>query len=256
MVADADGIEEEVEMPSLSILQAALNSSDVDDRMEAVQQISAFVSEAYGPEGAELGMALRDSGTIELLAKLVSDPNMEVRAHALLALGNLCSDSVDPASSSTKSLLLDLSMENSLMDCIASDNSSVLLVACATLQNLCHDAEWAKRVVTVGVEARLEKLVGHQDARVVRYASGALKNLTIASATMGTPRPQLSARATDAVRTRELEASVEEFMRRRATQAIRRNVRFTALAPSQSSLPGSYSRSASGHALHHVSSRL
>jgi hypothetical protein len=221
---DGSEVDEEVEFPSLPVLQASLQSSDVEDRMEAVQQISVFVSEAYGSEGMELGVALRDSGTVALLVKLVSDPSAEVRAHALLALGNLCSDSVDPQSAATKALLLELGMEQALMGCIASDDESVLLVACATLQNLCHDANWAKRVVAAGVEARLEKLVAHEDARVVRYASGALKNLTIASATMGAPGPQLSATATDAVRRRELEASVEEFMQRRACRAIGRGV--------------------------------
>lgn len=219
-----DEVVDEEEFPSLPVLQSALQSANEDDRLEAVQQISVFVSEAYGAEGMELGGALRDSGTVALIAKLVSDTSAEVRSHALLALGNLCSDSVDPNSTATKALLLELGMEKALMDCITSEDESVLLVACATLQNLCHDAAWAKSVVAAGVETRLEKLVAHSDARVVRYASGALKNLTIASATMGAPGPQLSATATDAVRRRELEASVEEFTQRRACRAIGRAV--------------------------------
>ena len=76
------------------MLQSALQSANEDDRLEAVQQISVFVSEAYGAEGMELGGALRDSGTVALIAKLVSGTSAEVRSHALLALGNLCSDSV------------------------------------------------------------------------------------------------------------------------------------------------------------------
>ena len=54
------------------------------------------------------------------------------------------------------------------MDCITSEDESVLLSR-ATLQNLCHDAAWAKSVVAAGVETRLEP-VAHSDARVVRYA--------------------------------------------------------------------------------------
>ena len=87
-------LEEEVEddddLPSLPLLQASLASHERDIRAEAARQISAFVSEAYGEEGAELGAALRESGIVAQLAKLVSDDGAEVRAHALLALGNLC----------------------------------------------------------------------------------------------------------------------------------------------------------------------
>ena len=223
-----DEIDDEIddEMPSLPLLQASLASTDSDVRQEAARQISAFVSEAYGEEGAELGAALREGGIVSQLAGLVGDESAEVRAHALLALGNLCSDSVDPNSSSTKALLLELGMEKALLKNMqAGADESVLLVACATLQNLCHDAAWARRVVSAGVESRLEALVSHSDARVVRYASGALKNLTIASATMGSAAPQLSSPAKQAVRQRELEASLEEFGRRRALKTIGRSVR-------------------------------
>lgn len=211
---------------SLSLLQASLASSDAELRAEAAQQISAYVSEAYGEEGAELGHALRVSGIVEQLSGLVSDTSAEVRAHALLALGNLCSDSVDPSSSTTKALLLELGMEHALLANVqASAEESVLLVACATLQNLCHDASWAQRVIAAGVESRLEALIAHSDPRVVRYASGALKNLTIASATMGAAAPQLSAHANQAVRQRERDASREEFSRRRALRTIARRTR-------------------------------
>ena len=53
----------------------------------------------------------------------------------------------------TTALLLELGAERALLDCISSSNQSVLLVACATLQNLCHDATWAVRVIAAGVEA-------------------------------------------------------------------------------------------------------
>ena len=218
-------IEDEDALPSLPLLQSSLASTDASVRIEAVRQISAFVSEAYGEEGAELGQALRESGMVGQLAELVSDASSEVRAHALLALGNLCSDSVDPASSSTKALLLEHEMERALLaNMRAEAEESVLLVACATLQNLCHDAAWARRVIAAGVEARLETLVSHADPRVVRYASGALKNLTIASATMGTAAPQLSAHANQAVRQRELEAATDDLRRRRALRTLSRQV--------------------------------
>ena len=110
-----DDVEDSLEDISLPLLQASLGSNEEDVRIEAVTQISAFVSESYGEEGAELGMALRESGIVAQLAALVSDESAEVRAHTLLALGNLCSDSVDPASVFTKALLLELGMETALL---------------------------------------------------------------------------------------------------------------------------------------------
>lgn len=210
------------EVPELPVLQEALQSDVEELRIDAVEQISAFVAEAYGAEGELLGMSLRESGTVKLLAKLVGDPSDEVRAHALLALGNLCSDSVDPSSAVTKALLLELGTDRALMDCIGSSDESVMLVACATLQNLCHDAAWAQSIIAAGMESRLEALVSHTDPRVVRYASGALKNLTIASATVGSKGPQLSASASHAIKQREHEASIEAFVRRRAVRRISR----------------------------------
>ena len=42
-------------------------------------------------------------------------------AHALLALGNLCSDSVDPRSGETKALLLGLGVEAALLECFSAE---------------------------------------------------------------------------------------------------------------------------------------
>lgn len=213
-------------MISLPMLQQSLAATDLEVRLEATRQVSEFVSESYGDEGAELSAALRENGVVAQLAKLVSDESAEVRAHVLLALGNLCSDSVDPFSSATKALLLELGTERALLENVqAGAEASVLLVACATLQNLCHDAAWAQRVIAAGVEGRLEALVAHSDPRVVRYASGALKNLTIAGATLGAAAPQLSAHANQAVRQRAHEASLEQFGRKRAMRLISRQAK-------------------------------
>ena len=96
------------EVPELPVLQEALQSDVEELRIDAVEQISAFVAEAYGAEGELLDAD--ESGTVKLLAKLVGDPSDEVRAHALLALGNLCSDSVDPSSAVTKRFCLSLAL--------------------------------------------------------------------------------------------------------------------------------------------------
>ena len=87
---DSQEVDDE-EIPSLPLLQASLASADVEVRVEAAQQISAFVGESYGAEGAELGAALREMGVVAQLAALVSDESADVRTHALLAAPPRCS---------------------------------------------------------------------------------------------------------------------------------------------------------------------
>lgn len=202
----------------LASLVQALDSDDLDVRLDAVEQIAEHIGEAFGAQGAALGSTLRDSGIVERLARLVGDPSQTIKCHALLALGNLCSDAVDSHSSRTKALLLELGMDGALMDCVASTEPSVLLVACATLQNLCHNPAWAARVLADGVEKRMEALLTHEDPRIVRYASGALKNLTLSADSAA----QLSESATAHVQQRVQEATVEVFMQRRALRTIGR----------------------------------
>ena len=222
-----DGDEDVEEDLSVQEYIALLDSGDAASCAAAAESIAAIVGEAFGEDGAALGKTLRESGIVAKLAHCVSFTTAEVRAHALLALGNLCSDAVDPRSSQTKSLLLDVGLERSLMTCVAEgEEPSVMLVAAATLQNLCHDGAWAARIVAIDGSARLEALLGHADERVIRYASGALKNLTLLSGKSASGRDivELSASASHAVRQREHEAQLEEFTRRRARRVLGRGV--------------------------------
>jgi hypothetical protein len=221
-----EAADEPLDGPPLSLLELAhtLATDNAEARVDAVEQLATVVSEAFGAEGAALGAALREAGIVAQLARLLSDATVEVRLHAILALGNLCSDSVDPHSRKTKALCLELVSDAALVACISDAEPSVVLVGCAMVQNLSLDAAWAARMVATGVGGRLEQLLSHGDARLVRYASGALKNLTLASQSVGGPAPQLSMAASHAVRQREREDSLEMFMRRRACRAIGRAV--------------------------------
>ena len=226
--AAAEVDSEDDEEISVAEYVALLDSSDASSRAAATESLAAIVGEAFGEDGAVLGTTLRESGIVARLARCVADTTAaEIRAHALFALSNLCSDAVDPRSSQTKALLLGIGLESSLMTCVGDgEEPSVLLVAAATLQNLCHDAAWAARIVAIGGETRLEALLAHADPRVVRYASGALKNLTLLAArTLGGSGPQLSEQASHAVRQREHEAKLEDFAVQRARRRLSSGVR-------------------------------
>ena len=111
------------------------------------------------------------------IALLINDASVEVQQQALLVLGNLCSDALDPNSILTKRLLLQGGADRDVTLTLYSNDVSVLLYACGCLQNLCVDDEWAKALVANEVEKRLAELLVHQDYRVVNYAAGAIKNL-------------------------------------------------------------------------------
>ena len=94
-----------------------------------------------------------------------------------------------------------------------------LLFACGCLQNLCHDPLWSELLVQRGYEPRMRALLEHPNAQVVRYAAGALKNLSV------TLDAQLDGSTAAVVEQRTLDAEVEALRYRRAMRRIARGFR-------------------------------
>jgi hypothetical protein len=140
-----------------------LTSTDPEDRIEGAGVMCEWVNSAYGDVGAALGAAVRQKGGIPVLSKLWSDRELLVKQRSLLILGNLCSDSVDAESGETKEILLQCRAEHALLACAHSDDPTVLLLACAALQNLCQDVSWAHAVMECGFLPRLEVLVRREE---------------------------------------------------------------------------------------------
>ena len=136
--------------PKTSELIQGMRSADAGERADALAMLSEVVGQAYGDAGAELGEAVRQGGGVALLAWLLADPYDQVQQQALLVIGNLCSDSVDPHSMATKQSLLRHGAGRSLLACVFSDDPYMLILACGALQNLCYDRDWATFVVEHG----------------------------------------------------------------------------------------------------------
>ena len=153
-------------------------------RRTALFDLCELLNTAYGEAGLELGRNVREHGGIPKLIALIEDPDPAVHQQALLCIGNLASDSVDPDSGLTKQLLLDSGSAEILMACAFSDDPDMLVPACGLLQNVCCNRDWATLVVEHRVDTRFEQLTHHADPIVVRYASGALTNL---AQTLATP---------------------------------------------------------------------
>ena len=206
---------DDVDDSPLTILElfGLIKSKDENDRLDGLAELSDLVDSAYGDDGAALGEAVRAVGGLPLLGWLIVDPSPLVQQEALLILGNLCSDACDPNSALTKKMLLDTGAHRAIIMAIGSPDPTVLLYACGALQNLCHDDEWARLLISHKVQQRLESLVSHEDARVGHYAAGALKNMLTR---VGQDASALSSTALEAVKQRDHEAKVEAFRYKRA----------------------------------------
>lgn len=203
----------------MQLLLNQLRSEHPNERRAALADLCELLGTAYGGAGLEIGRAIRANGGILLLTTLIADPEPTIHQQALLCLGNLASDSVDPDSSLTKQLLLDSGSAQILMACVFSDDPDMLVPACGVLQNVSCDRSWAELVVAHRVDHRLEQLTSHADPMVVRYAAGALTNIAQSLA-----QPALSDSALHAVAERMQQAQLEDFSVRRAVSRITRGV--------------------------------
>lgn len=127
---------------------------------------------SYGESGIELGAALREGGGVPILALLLNDSVPEIQQNALLIAANICSDSFDANSRTTKRALLECGGARALMTCVYADDPQTFALACGALQNLTHERGWAEQAMAI--LSQLEALLAHENMSVVRYASGAL----------------------------------------------------------------------------------
>ena len=188
---------------------ATIRAGDLDERFDALQDLSELIEDAYGDDGAATGRELRAQGGVNVLATLLMEPYPEMQACVLQTLGNVCSDSVDPKSHETKSLLVAAGGDQVIFECLLSDDESVLFMACAVLQNLCNEPEWSQIVVQQRAYIGLEALLVHPEERVQRYSAGALRNLISSQRLIDAKLPELSDEAYEAIHRREIEAAIQ-----------------------------------------------
>jgi hypothetical protein len=200
----------------------------LDSDPEALALLCELIAEAYGDDGMLAGHAFRQCGGTQKLVSLINWWNMlahqaevaELRRLALELVANLSSDAVDPNSLETKRELLSCGGEMALLACLKGADEVVVRLTCGALQNLCTLSSWAEVVVDNGAQADLERLLSHPDPATMRYASGTLRNLQVALEKAGRPPPLLSPQAAQSVATRQRDAAVDAFKRKRAMRRI------------------------------------
>ena len=163
----------------------------------------------------------------ELLSRLLATGSEQTKYGALQLLVNLCSDAVDPASGLTKRSLLEHGAGPTVLAFTRSAGGDGQVLACAALQNLVSTPEWARLVVSTGHMTTLEQLVESDEsdeAVLVRYAAGTLKNVLVALRTAGDDYTA-SAATLEAISRRTRQATLEAFAYKRTTRLLAKAVR-------------------------------
>jgi hypothetical protein len=169
----------EEDLLALTELVESLGGPDRQEAIESALDLSEVISTIEGPDGEALGEFLRPTSCVESLARMLGEPSAESKQAALQVLANLCSDAVDPFSSKTKRLLLDVGAAPDLMRCLSYQDSVILTCCCGLLQNLCVDQAWAMQVAETGGHRRLEQLRSSDEPLIAQYSAGALANANI-----------------------------------------------------------------------------
>ena len=161
--------QEGLTVDAVPALLEMLNAEERADQEDALGLLCELVGGAFGDDGAVVGEAMRQGGAPLTLSYLLADESGNVRMQALYLMSNLASDAVDPNSAATKQALLQCGTEYRLIPCLDDVDETVLTYAAATMQNLCHDDVWSATLRRHdGVQSRLEALLDHESALVVR----------------------------------------------------------------------------------------
>ena len=158
-------------------LVGGLQAPGAADRAEALGQLAQIVDTSFGEDALVLGEYLRMSGGIDALVALVEDEEPMLHQTALLLIGNLASDAVDPNSVLTKGVLKEVGCFERLLPHLFSEDWLTLVYALGAVQNTCTDLEYVELMQEMGVVMRLQELAGAGDAQLERFAKGCLANM-------------------------------------------------------------------------------
>ena len=157
-------------------LVGGLQAPGAADRAEALGQLAQIVDTSFGEDALVLGEYLRMSGGIDALVALLEDEEPMLHQTALLLIGNLASDAVDPNSVLTKGVLKEVGCFELLLPHLFSEDWLTLVYALGAVQNTCADAEHVGHLQQAGALPRLAALSKMGDAQIESYAQGCLAN--------------------------------------------------------------------------------
>ena len=160
--------------PLLESLQA--NRKD-EEKAEALVQLALIVDFSYGDDAAQLCELLRAQHGLARIVELISHPEPLIHQTALLLLGNLSTEAVDPLADKTKALLKELDGFARLIPHIFSDQALTVAYALGAIQNTCTDIDYVSALQQSGAVVRLQDLAQCDQPQIVQYAEACLHNV-------------------------------------------------------------------------------
>ena len=159
-------------------LIASLNGPGSDQsRADALVQLAMIVDFSYGEDAAQLCDLLRTQLVLDRIIELVDHPEPLIHQTALLLLGNLSTEAVDPQSELTKQRFKERDGFPKLIPHIFSDQALTVAYALGAIQNTCTDIEYVAHMQQSGAIVRLQDLVQCDQPQIVSYAEAVLHNV-------------------------------------------------------------------------------
>lgn len=168
------------DQPSSSVLPdiiASLGSAQDDEKGEAAIQLALLIDCSSTEEMATIGHRLRTLGGVERLVLLLEHEDAAIHQSALLIIGNLATDTVDPNAEATKALFKSYSGFGKLLPHLNSTNPLTVAYALGAVQNTCMDVDYVGLMQQSGAVQRLQQLMLQGDPNHVAFARNCLINL-------------------------------------------------------------------------------
>lgn len=177
---------------SIHLCIRALAAGGTEDVQTAAAALALVLSEIDDDKDlAVIGQVLRGDGCIEILCALLEHENAQTNTDALLVLGNLVIDSVDPVGAGeTKQRIHDAGGFPKLLSHLYSTDGSTLLYATGAVMNALFNIEQVQLMQSLGVMPRLQELAGlglAAETNLAGFAQGCLHNMRAISMRGGAP---------------------------------------------------------------------
>uniref|UniRef100_A0A7S3EW26 Nucleotide exchange factor Fes1 domain-containing protein n=1 Tax=Haptolina ericina TaxID=156174 RepID=A0A7S3EW26_9EUKA len=167
----------------IPILAALMCSDDSDEVGCAVMRLALAV-DTEEIDASVLGTLVRDNFGLDALVGILRNPTLSesVIQAALLVLGNLGSDAVDPQAELTRDRLRALNAYDDFLYCLhaASADETTLIYALGAVQNICAiDPCFANECARDGALINWMRGLAHssENERVQHYARGCIQNI-------------------------------------------------------------------------------
>ena len=140
-------------------IQGTRQQAKPEERRAAAMVLARYVNQEFGDAAEQLGISLRAGRGLAYVLQLIFEGDMQLQRTGLMILANLASDAFDPKSGETKRQVFNANIFHRIKDFVFASDVVAQTYACACLQNLCKDVEFAKLVKTFELIPELERIV-------------------------------------------------------------------------------------------------